>query len=322
MLLLGGVDESTVRPIAERLDSPVFSATFAFYRSVPHYMAGDYATAVELAGHAVALARTAGALTGLAGILMGFGGWQATLPDASLDDVFGPQAESLDLWDRLRIPWGLVAVAEEIAQSLAIRGYHEGAFVLWGAVDSTGIQAPSKVGRGRRADPYIEDVPADQAAAWRARGEAMTLDQTVAFAASRTRRRSRSLTPRDTPALAGFDRPQQWVPTGSGNDPLHESPDMQVVRLAQSPHPLGHGSRHVQALRRAVWQGRTLRPVQPGRSHDRPDLTSLLRFGPTSESSTRLYRSRRGCGPATCPTSRRWYGRRCDHDRRWNRRRP
>ena len=182
MLLLGGVDESTVRPIAERLDSPVFSATFAFYRSVPHYMAGDYATAVELAGHAVALARTAGALTGLAGILMGFGGWQATLPDASLDDVFGPQAESLDLWDRLRIPWGLVAVAEEIAQSLAIRGYHEGAFVLWGAVDSTGIQAPSKVGRGRRADPYIEDVPADQAAAWRARGEAMTLDQTVAFA--------------------------------------------------------------------------------------------------------------------------------------------
>ena len=101
---------------------------------------------------------------------MAFGGWQARLSDATLDDVFGPQAESLELWDRLRDPWGLVAVAEEIAQSLAIRGYHEEAFVLWGAVDSTGIQAPSKVDRSRTPIPYIADVSEQQADAWRAQG--------------------------------------------------------------------------------------------------------------------------------------------------------
>jgi hypothetical protein len=113
---------------------------------------------------------------------MGFGGWQAGLPGATPDDVFGPQAESLELWDRLRIPWGLVAVAEEIAQSLAIRGYHHEAFVLWGAVDNTGLQAPSKVGRSRRAGPYIAHISEEQAAAWRSRGAAMTIDQAVAYA--------------------------------------------------------------------------------------------------------------------------------------------
>jgi hypothetical protein len=118
----------------------------------------------------------------LATALMGHGGWQARLPEATLDDVFGPQAESLDLWDRLRVPWGLVAVAEEIAQSLAIRGYPEEALVLWGAVDGTGIQAPSKVGRRRRTDPYLTQVSQDQATAWRARGAEMTADETVAFA--------------------------------------------------------------------------------------------------------------------------------------------
>ena len=174
--------ESDVAPLAVSLDSPVFSAMFAFYRAVPYYMTDEYAMGAELAGQAVVLARAAGALRQLGAALMGFGGWRARVPDATLDDVFGPQAESLDLWDRLRIPWGLVAVAEEIAQSLAIRGYHEDAFVLWGAVDSTGIQAPSKVGRSRRADSYIEHVPADRAAAWRKRGAAMTLDQMVAFA--------------------------------------------------------------------------------------------------------------------------------------------
>jgi predicted ATPase/class 3 adenylate cyclase len=179
---LGGSDESAVTPIAERLDSPVFSASFAFLRGVPHYMAGDDTTAAELAGQAVILARAAGALFQLATALMGHGGWQARLPEATLDDVFGPQVESLDLWDRLRVPWGLVAVSEEIAQSLAIRGHHEEAFVLWGAVDSTGIQPPAKVGRHRRADPYITQIPEDQASAWRARGAAMTTDQRVAFA--------------------------------------------------------------------------------------------------------------------------------------------
>ncbi len=179
---LGGLDQSTVAPIVERIDSTVLSASFAFLSGVPYYMKGDYATAAELAGQAVALARAAGAVTELAGDLMGHGGWQAALPESTLDDVFGPQAESLELWDRLRVPWGLVAVAEEIAQSLAIRGYHEEAFVLWGAVDSTGIQAPSKVGRRRRTDPYLSQVPQDQGTAWRARGAGMTADETVAFA--------------------------------------------------------------------------------------------------------------------------------------------
>ena len=95
---------------------------------------------------------------------MSLGGWQAGLPEATLDDVFGPQAESLELWDRLRVPWGLVAVTEEIARSPAIRGYPEPAFVLWGTVDNMGIQAPSKVVRTRRANLYIAHVSQEQAA--------------------------------------------------------------------------------------------------------------------------------------------------------------
>ena len=179
---LGGSDESAVTSIAEHLDSPVFSAKFAFLRGVPYYMTGDDATAAELAGQAVTLARAAGALVQLGTALLGDGGWRARVPDATVDDVFGPLAESLDLWDRLRIPWGLVAVAEETAQALAIRGHHEEAFVLWGAVDNSEFQAASKVGRHRRADPYLTHVAQDQASAWRARGAAMTMDQTIAFA--------------------------------------------------------------------------------------------------------------------------------------------
>ena len=182
LVLLGGMGESAVAPIAEGFDSPVVSAMFAFARAVPYYMIGDYTAAAQLAGQAVAFTRAAGALTQLGGDLMALGGWQATLPDATLDDVFGPQAEALDLWERLRVPWGLVAAAEEIAQSLAIRGYHEEAFVLWGAVDRTGIQPPSKVGRHRRADQYITEISEEQAGAWRAHGATMTMDQTVAFA--------------------------------------------------------------------------------------------------------------------------------------------
>jgi predicted ATPase/class 3 adenylate cyclase len=180
--MLGGRDEAGAAAVLEGFDSPVISASFAFSRAVPFYMTGDYAVAVELASHAVALARAAGALTLLGSALMGFGGWQATLPDSTLDDVFTPQAESLDLWERLRIPWGFVAAAEEIAQSLAIRGHHEEAYVLWGAIDSTGIQAPSKIGRHRRVAPYTTDIPQDQAVAWRERGTAMTMDQAVALA--------------------------------------------------------------------------------------------------------------------------------------------
>jgi hypothetical protein len=181
LVLLGGIDATAVAPIGEHLDSPVFSATFAFYRAVPFYMIGDEATAAELAGQAVALSRSAGAVIQLGTALMGRGGWRAQLPDATLVDVFGPQAESLDLWDRLRVPWGIVAVAEEIAQSLAIRGFREEAFVLWGAVDKTEIRPPSIVGR-RRAAPHIVDVPQEQASAWQASGATMTLDELVAYA--------------------------------------------------------------------------------------------------------------------------------------------
>jgi hypothetical protein len=171
-----------VIPIAERIDSPVYSAMFAFFRGVPYYMVGDDATAAELAGLAVTLARAAGAVVQLGTALLGDGGWRAPVPGATVDEVFGPQAESLELWDRLRIPWGLVALAEETAQSLAIRGHPEEAFVLWGAVDKSGIQTANKVGRHRRADPYLTQVPTDQAAAWRTRGAGMTADETVAFA--------------------------------------------------------------------------------------------------------------------------------------------
>ncbi len=181
LVLLGGLDATAVVPIATRLDSPVFSAMFTFYRAVPFYMTGDEATAAELAGQAVALSRSAGAVIQLGVALMGQGGWRAQLPDATLADVFGPQAESLDLWDRLRVAWGIFAVAEEIAQALAIRGFREEAFVLWGAVDKSGIRPPSMVGR-RSAAPYITDIPHDQATAWQAQGATMTADELVAYA--------------------------------------------------------------------------------------------------------------------------------------------
>ncbi len=61
MLLLGGSDEAVVAGIASRLDSPVYSAEFAFFRGVPHYIVGDDATAAALARQAVGLARAAGA---------------------------------------------------------------------------------------------------------------------------------------------------------------------------------------------------------------------------------------------------------------------
>ena len=54
--------------------------------------------------------------------------------------------------------------------------------MLWGAVDNSGIQTAAKVGRHRRADPYLTEIAEDQATAWRARGAGMTADETVAFA--------------------------------------------------------------------------------------------------------------------------------------------
>ena len=114
---------------------------------------------------------------------MGHGGWRAHLRQFTDADVVGPLVESLDLWERLRIPWGRIGILEEIAQARAIRGHPDEAFVLWGAVDASGIQAPSKVGRQRRTASFVSDIPPEQSDAWRCgRGTAMTLDQAVAYA--------------------------------------------------------------------------------------------------------------------------------------------
>ena len=73
-------------------------------------------------------------------------------------------------------------VLEEIAQALAIRERPEEAFVLWAAVDATGVQAPSKVGRERRAGPYVAGIAVQQQERWRARGSAMPLDHAISYA--------------------------------------------------------------------------------------------------------------------------------------------
>ena len=51
-----------------------------------------------------------------------------------------------------------------------------------GAGDATGVQAPAKIGRGRRTDAYLTTVSPDHAEAWRAQGAAMATDQAVAYA--------------------------------------------------------------------------------------------------------------------------------------------
>jgi predicted ATPase/DNA-binding SARP family transcriptional activator len=181
LVLLGGLDESTVAPITEHLDSPVLSARFTFARAVPFYTQNDFATAAELARQAAVRARTAGATCELAATLMGSGGWSARLASATTADVFDPLAESLELWDRLRVPWGRVAVIEEIAQALAIRGKHEEAVVLWDAADASGIQAPSKIKRpDARSCP--SPIATEQTDVGYSRSAAMTLDGAVAFA--------------------------------------------------------------------------------------------------------------------------------------------
>ena len=108
-------------------------------------------------------------------------GWSARLADATTADVFAPLAESLELWDRLRVPWGRVLSIGEIAAALAVRGHHEAAFVLWGACDACGIHDWSKFHRPG-VHPYVAHVPGAQAAGWYSRGNMMTLDRAVAFA--------------------------------------------------------------------------------------------------------------------------------------------
>jgi hypothetical protein len=138
--------------------------------------------AARHAGNAVTLARSAGATFMVAAALLGWGGWKARLDDCSDQEVFAPLLESLDLWERLRIGWGRLLVTEEIAQALAIRGHGEEAFVLWGAVDASGLQAPAKIGRARRTGSYVSDISLPQQAAWHSQGSAMTLDQAVGYA--------------------------------------------------------------------------------------------------------------------------------------------
>jgi hypothetical protein len=182
LVQLGGLEESDVAQVDVWTASPVFSATLAFHRAVPYYMRDEDAVAAELAGDAVAMARSAGATVQLAVALLGQGGWRARVPNFSDDEVFGPLIESLDLWDRLRIPWGRIGILEEIAQARAIRGDPQSAFVLWGAVDACGLQAPSKVGRGRRTGSYVADIPLEQRDSWRTQGAAMSVDHAVAYA--------------------------------------------------------------------------------------------------------------------------------------------
>jgi predicted ATPase len=182
LVLLTDVDEAEVVPLAARLDSPVFAAQLAFYAAVPYYMRDEDRMAADRAADAVRLTRMAGATSQLAVALLGHGGWRARLPECSRAEVFGPLVESLDLWERLRIAWGRIAVVEEIAQALAVRGLAEEAFVLWGAADASGLQAPAKIGRERRTAVYLSDVPTARREAWQARGAAMAMDTAIAYA--------------------------------------------------------------------------------------------------------------------------------------------
>jgi predicted ATPase len=182
LVLLADLDASEVAPAAATLGSPVFQAMFTFFAAVPHYLRDEDRLAADGATESVRLARMAGATYQLAQGLMGQGGWRARLPECSDQEVFGPLAESLELWERLRISWGRIAVTEEIAQALAIRGHGEEAFVLWGAVDASRLEAPAKIGRARRTETYLGDVTPDQRDEWRARGALLAMDSAIAHA--------------------------------------------------------------------------------------------------------------------------------------------
>ena len=143
LVLLGELDDSSVAPVIEQIGSPLLSAKFTLARAMRFGMDGEFGAAAELARQAAVRARAAGATHELAAALPAQGGFSARLADATTADVFAPFAESLELWDRLRVPWGRVLSIEVLAAALAVRGHHEEAFVLWGASDASGIQAPS-----------------------------------------------------------------------------------------------------------------------------------------------------------------------------------
>ena len=179
--LLGGDPKQTSRRWPNRWAARCSRRCFAFYRAVPYYMRDDDATAAGLAragrrplpGRRCRCAARDGpdGSRRLAG----------PLADATTVDVFDPLLESLELWERLRIPWGRVAITEEVAQALAIRGHPEQPSSS-GAQLTCRIQAPSKVGRARRTRPLLADVPAELSETWRRRGLSMTLDEAVLYA--------------------------------------------------------------------------------------------------------------------------------------------
>ena len=108
LVLLGGLDDSSVAPVIEQIDSPVLSAKFTFARAVPFYMDGELPPPPNSPAKPRLRARAAGATHELAATLMGARRLaSARLADATTADVFAPLAESLELWDRLRIPWGV-----------------------------------------------------------------------------------------------------------------------------------------------------------------------------------------------------------------------
>jgi hypothetical protein len=181
LLIYGGLDDSSVAPVIEQIGSPVLSAKFTMARAMRSCMDGEFGAAAELARQAAVGARAGGATHELAAALPAQGGCSARLADAATADVFAPFAESLELWDRLRVPWGRVLSIECLAAALAVRGHYEDAFVLWGASDACGIQAPPKVFRPG-VHPYVAHVPEAQSARWYNRGHTTTLDRAVAYA--------------------------------------------------------------------------------------------------------------------------------------------
>ena len=181
LVLRGELDDSSVAPVIEQFGSPLLSARFTFARAVPLGLAGDIDATVELSRTAAVRARAAGAMLELAAALTSQGGWSARLADATTADVFAALAESLELWDRLRVPWGRLLSIGSISGALAVRGYHQEAFVLWGACDACGIYTRNNFGR-IGVHPYVAHLPGEQTARWYSRGKAMTLDRAVAYA--------------------------------------------------------------------------------------------------------------------------------------------
>ena len=197
LMMLGDMTFDQVQPEAAALGNPVVIADAIFLSAIPYYLTDQDAVAVALADEAMALARAAGAHNLLATTLMGVGGWRARLTSATDLEVFAPLLESLEMWERLRIPWGRISATEETAQALAVRGWHRPAFVLWGAIDASGLQAPSKVGRELRTRAAVASVTTEDRAAWTSAGAQLTLDAAMAFATRAAREAIRAWNDRD-----------------------------------------------------------------------------------------------------------------------------